>query len=193
VSADFPSGITKATIYKGTEPQSSVAILMEEKFNWSTKSDLEMMMLMKILGIRLRENMREDQGGVYGVRATQNTSKYPKEEVSIMISWGCDPNNADTLSQTVFSEMIALQIDGPSLTNLNKAKETLIRDYETNAEQNDYWLGKIKGHLYNKSDLLSTEEIQEIIEKVSAEDIKRAAVNYFNSEHYLKVVLMPKE
>jgi predicted Zn-dependent peptidase len=41
--------------------------------------------------------------------------------------------------------------------------------------------------------LLSTEEIQEIIEKVSAEDIKRAAVNYFNSEHYLKVVLMPKE
>jgi zinc protease len=193
VSADFPSGITKATIYKGTEPQSSVAILMEEKFNWSTKSDLEMMMLMKILGIRLRENMREDQGGVYGVRATQNTSKYPKEEVSIMISWGCDPNNADTLSQTVFSEMIALQIDGPSLTNLNKAKETLIRDYETNAEQNDYWLGKIKGHLYNRSDLLSTEEIQEIIEKVSAEDIKRAAVNYFNSEHYLKVVLMPKE
>lgn len=193
MSPEFPSGITQATIHKGSEPQSSVAILMNEKYQWSAKSDIEMMMLMKILGIRLRENMREDQGGVYGVRSSQNTAKYPKEKVSVMVSWGCDPNKADTLSQTVFNEMTTLQQKGPALINLNKAKETLSRDYESNATQNRYWLGKIKGHLYYKSDLLSIDQIRKIIEDVSAEDIRKAAANYFNADHYLKVVLMPEE
>ncbi len=193
VSPDFPKGITQATIHKGTEPQSSVAILMDEKYEWNTKNDLEMVMLMKVLGIRLRENMREDQGGVYGVRATQSTEKYPKEEVSVMISWGCDPQKADTLTQTVFDEMAALQTNGPSAVNLNKAKETLLRDYETNAEQNNYWLRKIKGSLYYQSDLLTIEEINNIIHEISAEDIQRAANKYFNNDHYLKVVLLPEE
>ncbi len=193
VSPDFPKGITQATIHKGTEPQSSVAILMDEKYEWNTKNDLEMVMLMKVLGIRLRENMREDQGGVYGVRATQSTEKYPKEEVSVMISWGCDPQKADTLTQTVFDEMAALQTNGPSAVNLNKAKETLLRDYETNAEQNNYWLRKIKGSLYYQSDLLTIEEINNIIHEISAEDIQRAANKYFNKDHYLKVVLLPEE
>jgi zinc protease len=193
VSPKFPAGITEVTVHKGTEPQSSVAIMMESKFEWNAKNDIEMAMLMKILGIRLRENMREDQGGVYGVGARQNTSKYPKEEVSIMIGWGCDPNKADTLSQTVFFEMNNLRESGPTAVNLGKAKETLIRDYETNAEQNKYWLGKIQGSLFNQSEMLTIKEIQDMISAVTAEDIQKMAKKYFDSEHYLRVVLLPEE
>ncbi|MBU2554993.1 MAG: insulinase family protein [Bacteroidetes bacterium] len=193
VSPTFPKGITDVTVHKGAEEQSSVAIMMKEPFSWSAQSDLEMAMLMKILSIRLRENMREDQGGVYGVRASQGTSKYPKEMVSVTISWGCDPNKADTLSQTVFQEMNALQTSGPTEVNLNKAKETMIRDYETNAEQNNYWLNKIKGSLYNESELLTIEQIQQMINNVTTDDIKKAAGKYFNSNHYLRVVLRPEE
>ncbi|PJB59325.1 MAG: insulinase family protein [Bacteroidetes bacterium CG_4_9_14_3_um_filter_41_19] len=193
VSPKFPDGTTEATVRKGTEPQSSVAILMDEAFEWNATNEIRMTMLMKILGIRLRENMREDQGGVYGVRASQNTKKYPKEEVSVMIGWGCDPNKADTLSQTVFLEMKAIQESGPSEINLGKAKETLIRDFETNAEQNKYWLGKIQASLFNQSEMLTIKEIQDMISAVSAEDIQNMAKKYFNSEHYLKVVLLPEE
>ncbi len=42
-------------------------------------------MLMKILNIRMRESMREEQGGVYGVQARPSMSKYPKEEVNIQL------------------------------------------------------------------------------------------------------------
>ncbi|MFA5417188.1 MAG: insulinase family protein [Bacteroidales bacterium] len=193
VSPKFPTGITEVTVHKGSEPQSSVAIMMENKFEWSAKNDIEMAMLMKILGIRLRENMREDQGGVYGVGARQNTSKYPKEEVSVMIGWGCDPNKADTLSQTVFFEMNNLRESGPTAVNLGKAKETLIRDYETNAEQNKYWINKIQGSLFNQSKMLTIKEIQDMISAITADDIQKMAKKYFDSEQYLRVVLLPEE
>ncbi len=152
-SADFPSGITEALVHKGTEPKSSVAIMMDESFNYTAENRLKMSMLMKILNIRMRESMREDQGGVYGVRARPNMNKYPKEEINIFISWGCAPENADKLAQTVFYEMDTLKTNGPNEVNLAKAKETTIRDFESNFEKNNYWLSKIKNAYYNGEDI----------------------------------------
>jgi len=192
-SSDFPEGITKATVYKGSEPQSSVMIMMDEAFNWSDENLLKMNALMKILNIRMRESMREDQGGVYGVRAYPNISKYPKEEVNISISWGCAPENVDQLVQTVFNEMDSLRTNGPSKVNLSKAKETMIRDYQTNYQKNDYWLNKIKNSQYYNTQLNTLADLQEVIKNISREELQQMAQSYFNEGHYLKVVLMPAE
>jgi zinc protease len=192
VSPEFPEGITKATVYKGSEPQSSVMIMMDEAFEWSDKNLIEMNALMKILNIRMRESMREEQGGVYGVRAYPNISKYPKEEVNISISWGCAPENVDQLVETVFNEMDSLKIKGPNKVNLLKAKETMIRDYETNFQKNEYWLNKIKNSHYYNVKLKSQEHLHEMIESIRSEDLQEMAQKYFSEEHYLKVVLMPE-
>jgi len=192
VSPEFPKGITNATVYKGSEPQTSVMIMMDETFQWSDRNLIEMNALMKILNIRMRESMREEQGGVYGVRAYPNISKYPKEEVNISISWGCAPENVDQLVETVFNEMDSLKINGPNKVNLSKAKETMIRDYETNFQKNEYWLNKIKNSHYYNAKLISQEELQEMIGSIRSEDLQEKAQKYFSEGHYLKVVLMPE-
>ena len=193
VSPEFPSGITEAVVNKGTEPKSSVAIMMDGEFNWEVEERLKMDMLLKILNIRMRESMREDQGGVYGVRARVNTSKYPNEEVNLMIGWGCAPENVDQLVSTVFAEMDTLKIDGPESMNISKAKETIIRDYESNFEKNNYWLGKIKNASYYEEGLAGFDQLKQIVEEVSAADLQKLAKRYFTETEYLKVILMPEE
>jgi len=193
VDPEFPSGITEAHIHKGTEPKSSVVLMMDEKFDWNVESRLEMGILMKILNIRMRESMREDQGGVYGVQAQPTMQKYPKEEVNILIGWGCAPENVDNLVKTVFAEMDTLQMNGPETVNLEKAKEAMLRDFETNSEENMYWLGKLKNAKYYNEELLSLNRINEIINGISASRIQQLAKKYFNDDHYLKVILMPEE
>ena len=42
--------------------------------------------------------MREDQGGVYGVSINGTTSKLPKAKYSITSTWGCNPENIETLT-----------------------------------------------------------------------------------------------
>jgi zinc protease len=193
VSPEFPKGITDVVVYKGTEPKSTVAIMMDQNFEWNSSSRLEMSMLMKILNIRMRESMREEQGGVYGVRARPTISKYPNEEVNIMISWGCAPENVDQLVKTVFAEMDTLQMNGPTEINLGKAKETTIRDYESNFEKNSYWLNKIKYNYYNGDKLKSLETLTKTVHDVSNEDLRKMAKKYFTDDHYLKVIMMPEE
>lgn len=193
VSPVFPDGITNATVHKGSEPKSSVAIVMDREFKWSVENRVRMSMLMQVFNIRLRESMREEQGGVYGVRAQPSMSKYPTEEVNIMISWGCAPENVNKLVKTVFAEMDTLQMNGPTEVNLAKAKETSLREYETNFEENDYWLVKIKNSYYYKEGLASFSMLNETIKTTSIQDLQEMAKTYFTNEHYLKVILMPEE
>jgi len=193
VNPDFPEGITEAVINMGTEPKSTVAIIMDGDFEWNVTNRLQSKLLMKILNIRLRESMREDQGSVYGVGARQQLSRYPKPEQSIFVSWGCGPENVDGLVSTVFTEMQFLVDNGPSDVNLTKAKETYLRDLETNVKENKYWLNKIKDGIKYKSDLVTTEELNELVSITTKEDLQKAAIQYFTNDHYLKVILMPEE
>lgn len=193
VSPEFPSGITEATVNKGTEPKSSVAILMNGDFDWTLANRLHSRLLMKTLNIRLRESMREDQGGVYGVGAHQQLSRYPKSKYNIFVSWGCGPENVDTLVNTVFAEMQFISDNGPDDENLEKARETYLRDLETNVKENEYWLNKIKDAIRYNSELVSTKELKKLANSTTKKDLQKAAKLYFTNDHYLKVVLMPDE
>ena len=192
VSPDFPAGITEAVVNKGTEPKSSVAIVMDGDFDWTLTNRIQSKLLMKIFSIRLRESMREDQGGVYGVGARQRLERYPNSKYSLFVNWGCGPENVDVLVKTVFAEMQFLVDNGPEDENLDKAKETYLRDLETNVKENKYWLSKIKDGIKYKSELVSTKKLSEAVNGVTKEDLQKAAKMYFTADHYLKVVLMPE-
>ena len=193
VNPEFPEGITKATVYKGTEPKSSVAIMLDDEFEWNRTNRIELSILMKILEIRLRESMREDQGGVYGVRSSHDVSKYPESDFTITINWGCSPENVDTLVNSVFNEMKILQSAGPEDINMKKAKETMLRDLESNVLKNSYWRAALKNAYYYNERMYGIEELKELITKISKEDIHEAANQYFDLNNYLKVILMPEE
>ena len=193
VNPEFPGGITDVVVHKGTEPKSSVALMMDSEFEWTRFNRMNFSILMKILDIRMRESMREDQGGVYGVSTDQQLAKYPTPEYTLTISWGCNPENVDTLVNTVFGEMKTLITNGPVDVNLKKAKETTIRDLETNAKKNQYWLNVLKNSYYYDEDILSIETKKRIIEDITSEDIQKAAGKYFSKDHYIKVVLLPEE
>jgi len=192
VSPQFPDDITTADVFGGSEPKSTVVIMMEDAFEWNRKNRLDLNILMKILDIRLRESMREDQGGVYGVSVQHNTSKFPQSNYSITINWGCAPENVDTLASTVFSEMMTLAMDGPEAKNLQKAKETLLRDLETNARENQYWLNVLRNSKFYDEPIETIDALKRMIQNITVEDIKTAAGMYFNDQHYVQVVLYPE-
>lgn len=189
----FPDGVNEAVVNKGTEPKSMVGIAIKNDFDYTIENRLQMQMLIKILSIRLRESMREDQSGVYGVQAQQSTSKYENPEYQIFVAWGCSPDNVDKLVSTVFAEMQKLENELCDEVNLEKAVETYVRDLESNQDKNKYWLNKIKNSNWENEKLYSVDELNKMIRAISREDIQAAAKKYFTEDHYVKVVLMPEE
>ncbi len=189
----FPKGITEETVHKGKEPKSQVGIVFEGKFNWNQKNYTISKLLLKTLSIKLRESMREDQGGVYGVRSSIELEKYPKASYSIQVSFGCSPDNVTKLVETVFNEMSTIAKNGPTEVDLKKAKETYINDRESKLKENKFWLSYLQASYFNGFDLQSFEAYKKMVNELTIKDLQKAAKNYFTPKHYVKVVLMPEK
>ncbi len=191
VTPEFPSGITKLEFDRNSEEQSRVNVYMKGDFKWDLKERLYFAMMTDILNIKLRESMREEQGGVYGVRLSGNVSRFPRARYSLEFVWGCSPDNVDKLVATVFDEMNKLKTNGPTEIDLNKVKETMIRERETAMKENSYWQ-QVLLNTYRQGDKLFTlEDYEKMIRSVKERDIRMMARKYFDETNYVLGELMP--
>jgi len=187
----FPKGKVIVEVPKNSEPQSSVAMVWKGDFKWKDKDRLGFTILMNILSIKCRESMREDQGGVYGVGISGNASKEPESSFTIQANWGCNPENIGKLSQTVIDEMSKIKKDGPTETDLNKVKETLIRERETKIKENSFWMSILQNHFLFGNKLLSMDDYKTFINSFKISDIKSIANSYLDVADYVQVALTP--
>ncbi|HOU98135.1 MAG TPA: insulinase family protein [Bacteroidales bacterium] len=193
VSPKFPSGIVQETVYKGKDEKGFVGMAWNTNYEWSSENNIKTNILIKILDIMLRENVREKESGTYGIQARLDYDKYPKEEISVTIIFGCDPKNQDKLSKVVIKQMQELQKKGPSEENLKKIKEQLIRERETDLKKNNWWIRKLDNMYYYNDLTGSLNEYNNIINKVTAKDIQELANKYFVMNNYVKVYLKPEK
>jgi zinc protease len=142
--------------------------------------------------IRLREVLREDMGGVYGVGVGASSDIVPDTTFQVTIGFGTDPAKLDELVAAVFAEVRALQAEGPSDSVVQKVKETQRRSLETSLRENRYWLGQlVAAHRYGSDphDILTYERL---IASLTADDIRRAAQLYLPLDNYVQVTLVPE-
>ena len=191
VTPGFPKGLVVVDVPKNSEPQSFVAMVWNGDFKWKDKYTQGFRMLMEVLSIKCRESMREEQSGVYGVNIDGSSEKYPEPKYTITTVWGCNPDSISKLSQTVLNEMSRIKKDGPTEGDLNKVKETLIRERETRIKENNFWISAFQNHFLNGTRLMTFEEYKTFVNSFTAKDIKAIANKYLNTESYVKVALTP--
>jgi len=189
----FPKGVVKKYVKKGTEPKSYVAITMKGKFDWTIKNRLDAEAMIKVLNVMLREVMREDKSGVYGVGVNLVPNKFPKPGYTLSIQFGCAPENVDMLVQTAFEQVAKLEKEGPSGQNMKKAVETMHRSREVNLKDNNFWVNVLQSYSMNEDNISDILKYDEMADKITAEDVQNAAKRYFNMDNYVEVVLVPEK
>lgn len=192
-SPTFPKGTVNNTLYKGTDPQGMVGIVMSENFDWNAKNLLELSMLKEIVSITLIEVIREKMSGVYSPQVAMNPTHFPKSKFAFMVMFGCSPKTANKLTKAVFGEIKKIRTNGPTLVDLDKAKETLIRSRETDLEKNDFWLNKMESLYYDNTDPTTILDFKDRVNAITIEDLKFAANTWLNPNHYVRVVLKPEK
>lgn len=190
-SPGFPSGHVNVEVPKNSEQQSTVAMVWKGDFKYNPRNQQGFAMLMNILSIKCRESMREDQGGVYGVGVNGSSGKLPKPKYSISAYWGCKPENITKLSNTVIAEMDTLMKQGPTVVDLNKVKETMIRERETKIKDNGFWLSSIQNHFINGDNLMTLEQYKQFVGSFTGKELQALATKYFNTKNYVQVELTP--
>ena len=182
----------KVVVNKGTDPKSQVQIIWTEDTEWDPAEAMQIDALGEVLTIKLIEQLREEIGGVYGVGARGNMSKYTFANATFSISFPCGPDNVEKLTKAALAEVEKLKENGPTAEDLAKVKETYLQEHKDQLQQNSFWLSTLQESDRDDRDINKMMNFEASVASLTAEQIKAVANKYLD-ENYFLGILMPEE
>ena len=182
-------------VANGIAPKTNVQLYFHGDYDYSDDNNYVMNSMIAYLRIKLREALREDMGGVYGVRLSGGGSKKPREQYSITVSFNADPPMADTLIQAAKQVIATAIAEGPSEEDMQKVKETQRQNRIKDLEQNRFWQRQISREVDNDKnfDNILLESLEARISGLTADQIQGAIGKYFNYENFMEIVMEPEK
>jgi zinc protease len=187
------TGVVTRRVNKGIEPKSETVITFSGPFQYDQKHRIDLRIMTMVLEGRLREALREDLGGTYGVSVSPGYNKIPRQEYTVTVSFGSAPDRADALVDTVFKKIDELKATGPNASELASFREILLRDYESNTKTNGFFLREIATRIQFGEDLTDLFNLPRFYNELTPATVQDTAKQYLNVNNYVKVQLFPEQ
>ena len=187
-----PDGAVTRVVRKGTAPKAYQRIIFHGPFDYSWEHRLELDALQQLLDMRLRDALREDKGGTYGVGVSASGSWIPYRHYSVALSFGSAPERTEELAAAAFAVIDSVKRAGPTDDEMAKIRETLLRSHETGLRENAAWIGWMSDHDEDGRDLHTIVQYPSLVQRLTADQVREAARRYLNLTQYARFTLLPE-
>ena len=193
INRDFPmaKGVIDETIYFGLADKTLMGHFTSIPYKWTPENNLANSALNNIMRIKMTDNIREKLGATYGTSFSVNPTKVPVEKVNMIISLGCQPERVNEITDEIWRTVSEVMENGPTQMDLDKAKEQMIRTFETGMKENNNWVSWLKNFYDLGSEIFTLDEWKETVNALTVEDIKKAA-QYMKHDENIRTILMPE-
>jgi zinc protease len=188
-----PAGVVQRVVKKGTEQKARTALIFTGPFEYTRQNRYYLSALAELLNIKLREALRENLGGTYGVGVSPGASRDPLPSYRFTIGFGSAPERLEALTAAALVQIDSVKKFGTTPEYLNKVKEAALRSRETAIKQNGYWLGQIATFDQSGWPLAEIPDGDKLISALTIDDLKRAADKYLRTDNYVRVSLYPED
>ncbi len=195
VGVRFPDGKIDSVYYRGEAPKSLVQLIYHGSDHFHPDTSYVLQSLLDLARIKLREELREEEGGVYGVSLGGSQSKFPIEQYSIRVNFNADPprtNELITSAKNVL-EKIKMEVD---TADIAKVIETQRQSRIKDLQQNQFWMSAFVNSWINGTDMYQATQL-EVLEartaRLTPEVLTQAARKYFSDKDLISVVMFPEK
>ena len=157
---------------------------------YSLANDLNMEMIGRILSTRYLESIREREGGSYGVATYGDMSILPVPRASLIMQFDTDPKKQERLMQIIHEEIQTIMDNGPLASDLQKEKESMLKDYQENLENNKYWRSAL--YLYYMYGINNIRDYKPAVEAITAETVQQTLKKLVSAGNVFEVVMFPE-
>ena len=187
-----PGGVVEKQVTKGTAPKSQVGVVFTGAFQNNQRNRVIVRALSNTLAGNLQRVLREDLGGTYGVSVSPDFTKRPTEDYRLTITFACDPARTQDLIKALFDVVDEFRTNGPSPGQVADAQAALRRDLETDTRQNGYLLNQLAYAYQYDEPVPDPATLRGLYSQLTTSLLRDAARTYLDTNHYVKVVLMPE-
>lgn len=185
---DIAKGILSKTYAKEQQtPMATVFMLYSGDCQYNLKNDLLMSVLTQALNMVYTEEVREKEGGTYGVSCYGGLNKYPTEDFMMQIVYQTDPEKYEKLNGIIDRELQKMAEQGPTEEHMQKIKEYMLKKYNDNQKENSYWLNCLDNYFFTGVD--NTKDYVEIVNSISKADVQKFAADMLKQGNKITVVM----
>ena len=190
---DIRKGQYKNEFAKKQEtPMATIMFLYSGTCKYDLRNNILLSFLDQALDMVYTAEIREKEGGTYGVNCNGSLSKYPKEELVLQIVFQTDPAKTEKLSAVVVEQLNKMAKEGPSAEHMQKIKEYMLKKYKDAQKENGYWLNNLDEFFYTGID--NTKDYEKLVNSITAKEVQNFLAKLLKQNNEIQVVMtMPEE
>ena len=192
VGLSYARGVVRRTVRRGSDPRSSTQLVFTGPFAFSRHAVYELGALADVMELRLRERLRQQLGGTYGVSVSAVPSRIPHGRYELAIGFGSAPGRVQELVRATFADLDSLRAVGPSASDVEKVRETQLRERQTSLRRNAFWASVLATYLQNGWPLDGILKFEDDARRLTPLALRDAARRYLNDGNYVQVTLLPQ-
>jgi len=188
----IPAKGTKENIFAKEQqtPMATVAMIASGDVEYNLRNSVLMSVLNQALDMVYTEEIREKEGGTYGV-STYGQLSSERQDAMLQIVYQTDPAKFEHLNGIINAQLEKMAKEGPSAEQMQKIKEYMLKKYADNQKENSYWMNNIKEVLYTGQDM--TKDYEALINGLTAQDVAQFAADLLKQGNKLTVVMTVPE
>ncbi len=180
-------------VNKGLADKAVLQIRYSTEAKSNTKEKKAMKIFATILQRKLRNKIREEKAGTYGIRARFGYHLRPIPKYSGYIGFECDPKSIETLKKEVLEVVANFKKEGPTKEEVESVLEQWALGRKKSLEQNDFWLGRIKNQVYWNKPIENLFKADKINKTITAKFVKKTAKKYVGAPELIAQLLPQKK
>lgn len=192
LEVETPRHELRRVVRQGLEPISQVRMIWtSDDFEYNYPSRHAVQSMMGALRIRMREVLREEMSGTYHVSVWPSLQAYPSPQVQLIIQFGCDPDEVETLIQGVHDELARFTSEPLAESYIQTVRETQRRQREVDLTRNEFWNSVLPFYLWHDEDPRVILDFEDYVSAITPESILETAQQYFQVPDRAEFILMP--
>jgi zinc protease len=168
--------------------KTTVGIVYNGGDEYSPLNELKYDIFSQVLDMVYTEEIREKEGGTYGVSVQGSLQRLPKgDNYSLLIYFDTDKEKTEKLVPIVYRELEKIAKEGPNQDQFNKVIEFLIKTDTESKRDNKAWLDAISEYYMYNTDSFTTNEKN--IKSVKPSDIQNVVAKILKDNNRLEVIM----
>lgn len=172
-------------------PMATTFMLYSGNTPYNLKNNVLMDYLTQALDFVFDDEVREKEGGTYGVQSSGSLTKYPHEQSRLQIIYQTDPIKKEKLNALIDQLVMKMAAEGPTPEQLQKIREYMVKNYNDNLKENSYWMGALDEYYYTGTDF-NTDYLN-VVNSITVDDVKTFANDLIKQGNKVTVVMTVPE
>lgn len=172
--------------------KATVSVNYNAKMEYTPQQNMVLNVFRDILNLRYTEEIREKEGGTYGVRVSTNAVKFPKQEKSLSLFFDTDPDKAQQMKSIIYQEIDKIVQNGPTADDLDKAVKNLLKNREQAKLHNNYWMQALNTWYIYSYNPAAPENYENILQKMTTTDVQQFVKAFISKADVVDIVFKPK-